>query len=505
VWRNISEPAKDLIRRLLVVDPAGRLTAPQALQHAWFSMPVVSDVPIANTEQMSAFSVAMRVKLRASMFATQAGMRMRAAVATRRRRRFSDPLQDGGALVPDVSSPPAARDARAPVVAVVVGSTPGPGAPLLPVHPGAPLPPQPRMFVSKSDGQRSVAARRRLQLHPARARLDLRRQQSEGAEALDAERRLFSHVSREFSYGSGAGSSGEGPDITRALEAAIADVATPARRALALSMLPFSGSQAAAAPGSTAAATRSVGGRSGGRARAILDRVMSNASALASRSTLDSGMLASFSTLGSTQRSGGGRVHSCIIAADTSMAAAIEAMLLPPQRRALLRRRARDVIERALKASRSRRRSVATDGGGGGARRRSDPLLERGEAAFIARSAHVTADAVKSATAAYDASVVGGGAPLLLGAGKRGGLVDSSTRSLPATSTATSTEFAAAGAARLMTSIQRASTEHRIPGLLGPSLPAIDASASFRMSGADYAVSSDRGASHAHARWLPTY
>jgi hypothetical protein len=34
-WDNISESAKDLVRRMLVVDPRKRLTAEQCLQHPW--------------------------------------------------------------------------------------------------------------------------------------------------------------------------------------------------------------------------------------------------------------------------------------------------------------------------------------------------------------------------------------------------------------------------------------------------------------------------------------
>lgn len=34
-WKHVSEPARDFIRRLLVVDPKARLTAQQALQHPW--------------------------------------------------------------------------------------------------------------------------------------------------------------------------------------------------------------------------------------------------------------------------------------------------------------------------------------------------------------------------------------------------------------------------------------------------------------------------------------
>ncbi|KAM9744438.1 serine/threonine-protein kinase Chk2 [Menidia menidia] len=38
-WRRVSGPAKDLVRRLLVVDPAQRLSIDQALQHRWLQDP----------------------------------------------------------------------------------------------------------------------------------------------------------------------------------------------------------------------------------------------------------------------------------------------------------------------------------------------------------------------------------------------------------------------------------------------------------------------------------
>ena len=34
-WKNISDGAKDVIRRLLVADPASRMTMPQLLEHDW--------------------------------------------------------------------------------------------------------------------------------------------------------------------------------------------------------------------------------------------------------------------------------------------------------------------------------------------------------------------------------------------------------------------------------------------------------------------------------------
>ena len=37
-WDNISVEAKDLIKKLLVVNPQQRLTASQAMEHEWFKM-----------------------------------------------------------------------------------------------------------------------------------------------------------------------------------------------------------------------------------------------------------------------------------------------------------------------------------------------------------------------------------------------------------------------------------------------------------------------------------
>ena len=42
-WRGVSETAKDLVRRLLTVDPALRITVEQALAHPWLQ--VSSDTP----------------------------------------------------------------------------------------------------------------------------------------------------------------------------------------------------------------------------------------------------------------------------------------------------------------------------------------------------------------------------------------------------------------------------------------------------------------------------
>lgn len=38
VWDDVSDEAKDLISKLLVVDPSKRLTAEQIIEHPWFKM-----------------------------------------------------------------------------------------------------------------------------------------------------------------------------------------------------------------------------------------------------------------------------------------------------------------------------------------------------------------------------------------------------------------------------------------------------------------------------------
>ncbi|KCV72870.1 calcium/calmodulin-dependent protein kinase I [Fonticula alba] len=68
-WSHISDSAKDLIRRLLTVDPAQRLTAEEALRHPWIAQEGGSasniDIHESFTTQLAKFNA--RRKLRAAM------------------------------------------------------------------------------------------------------------------------------------------------------------------------------------------------------------------------------------------------------------------------------------------------------------------------------------------------------------------------------------------------------------------------------------------------------
>lgn len=52
-WDEISDSARDFVRKLLVIDPKNRMTAEQALQHPWLSnSKSASDKPLKNKEQL---------------------------------------------------------------------------------------------------------------------------------------------------------------------------------------------------------------------------------------------------------------------------------------------------------------------------------------------------------------------------------------------------------------------------------------------------------------------
>ena len=52
-WDNVSENAKDLIRRLLVLNPEERLTASQALKHSWFNAKQQTTVVTVTSEEIA--------------------------------------------------------------------------------------------------------------------------------------------------------------------------------------------------------------------------------------------------------------------------------------------------------------------------------------------------------------------------------------------------------------------------------------------------------------------
>ena len=49
VWENVSSPAKDLVKKLLVVDPESRITAKEIQEHPWIQF---KNVKIKDNDMM---------------------------------------------------------------------------------------------------------------------------------------------------------------------------------------------------------------------------------------------------------------------------------------------------------------------------------------------------------------------------------------------------------------------------------------------------------------------
>eukprot|EP00003_Mantamonas_plastica_P011797 TRINITY_DN216_c0_g4_i1.p1 TRINITY_DN216_c0_g4~~TRINITY_DN216_c0_g4_i1.p1 ORF type:complete len:168 (+),score=73.68 TRINITY_DN216_c0_g4_i1:139-642(+) len=62
-WTDISDDAKDLINKLLVVDPADRITAEEALEHKWITGANSDKHLDATLEAMKKFNARRRFKL----------------------------------------------------------------------------------------------------------------------------------------------------------------------------------------------------------------------------------------------------------------------------------------------------------------------------------------------------------------------------------------------------------------------------------------------------------
>jgi len=56
IWADISEEAKDFIRKILIIDPRKRLTATEALQHTWIKNGGLDKVLNFNCEQAKQYS-----------------------------------------------------------------------------------------------------------------------------------------------------------------------------------------------------------------------------------------------------------------------------------------------------------------------------------------------------------------------------------------------------------------------------------------------------------------
>lgn len=63
-WDDISDSAKDLIKSLLVADPAARLNADKILAHPWIVGTSTPRVPIPNlTQKMREYNAKRRIKV----------------------------------------------------------------------------------------------------------------------------------------------------------------------------------------------------------------------------------------------------------------------------------------------------------------------------------------------------------------------------------------------------------------------------------------------------------
>jgi len=63
-WSNISDSAKDLVRKLLTVDPEKRFTAAQVLSHAWIGGSAASSAPLSAdfSKKLMMFQARKRLK-----------------------------------------------------------------------------------------------------------------------------------------------------------------------------------------------------------------------------------------------------------------------------------------------------------------------------------------------------------------------------------------------------------------------------------------------------------
>jgi calcium-dependent protein kinase len=75
VWRNISSSAKDLIRKMMTVDPKQRITAAKALQHPWILSEAPEHVLSDTVENLAKFNA--RRKWKGAILATMAANRMK--------------------------------------------------------------------------------------------------------------------------------------------------------------------------------------------------------------------------------------------------------------------------------------------------------------------------------------------------------------------------------------------------------------------------------------------
>lgn len=121
MWDNVSAEAKDLIKKLLVVDPSQRLTAEQALKHAWVltkdDVLVKRDLT-GTVEEMKKFNA--KRKFRGAVAAVKLMNRLKASGSAR----LDDSTDDGADLdASDSAAPVVFKPATGNILATNVAGT----------------------------------------------------------------------------------------------------------------------------------------------------------------------------------------------------------------------------------------------------------------------------------------------------------------------------------------------------------------------------------------------
>ena len=92
-WDTVSEEAKDLVSRLLKMDPDARLTADQVLRHPWLRTASTAPLPADLTGRLESFNA--RAKFQKGVRKVQAAIKL-GHLAAGRESKEADDDDDGG-------------------------------------------------------------------------------------------------------------------------------------------------------------------------------------------------------------------------------------------------------------------------------------------------------------------------------------------------------------------------------------------------------------------------